>query len=51
VQLEGYLDRVGLERGMLVLFDRRAGALPIEQRTREEQASTAKGRPIRVLRA
>ena len=51
VQLEGYLDRVGLERGLLVLFDRRAGAGPIEQRTREEQAATAKGRPVRVLRA
>ncbi len=50
-QLEGYLDRVGLERGVLVLFDRRASAAPIEVRTREESASTATGRPIRVLRA
>jgi len=51
VQLDAYLDRVGLAHGVLVLFDRRSTAQPIEERTREESAVTAKGRPIRVLRA
>ncbi len=51
VQLEKYLDKVGLEEGALVLFDRRAAAPPLETRTREETATTARGRRVRVLRA
>jgi len=50
-QLDRYLDRVGLDSGVLVLFDRRSQAVPIEERTREERAVTPKGRPVRVLRA
>ncbi|HSN99098.1 MAG TPA: hypothetical protein VLS89_12470, partial [Candidatus Nanopelagicales bacterium] len=49
-QLEGYLDRLGLSRGTLVIFDRRPEAAPIEERTRFEEASTAKGYEVKVLR-
>ncbi len=51
VQLEKYLDKLGLEEGSLIVFDRRAAAPPLEERTREETATTAKGRSVRVLRA
>jgi hypothetical protein len=51
VQIEAYLEKVGLESGVLVLFDRRTNAPPLEERAREESATTTKGRPIRVLRA
>ncbi len=51
VQLERYLDKIGLEEGTLILFDRRTDAAPLEDRTREERAATAKGRAVRVLRA
>jgi DNA polymerase III delta prime subunit len=50
-QLDGYLDRLGLDAGVLVLFDRRAEAAPIDERTRFEEARTSKGRPVTVLRA
>ncbi len=50
-QLDGYLDRLGLDRGVLVVFDRRPDAAPIADRTRFEQASSPSGRPITVLRA
>jgi len=49
--LDRYLDRVGLDSGVLVLFDRCSQAAPIEERTREERAVTPKGRPVRVLLA
>ena len=51
VQLEGYLERLGLDEGVLVLFDRRAEAAPIPERTRFEPAATATGRRVTVLRA
>lgn len=51
VQIERYLDRIGLDAGVLVLFDRRTDAPPLEERVREERATTAKGKPVRVLRA
>jgi len=50
-QLDGYLDHVGLERGVLVLFDRRSSVAPVEARTHEQSAVTPKARPVRVLRA
>ena len=50
-QLDAYLDRLGLSEGVLVLFDRRKDAPPLEERVREEAASTATGKAIRVLRA
>ena len=49
-QLDGSLDRVGLSEGVLVLFDRRRDALPLEERVREERAVTPTGKPVRVLR-
>ncbi len=50
LQLDAYLDRVGLGAGVLVLFDRRSDAPPIEDRVREEAAVTATGKGERVLR-
>jgi hypothetical protein len=49
LQLEGYLDLLGLGRGVLAIFDRRPEALPIEARTRFEAARTAKGYEVTVL--
>ena len=50
VQLDEYLARVRLDAGVLVLFDRRSDAPPLEERVREEAHSTANGRAVRVLR-
>ena len=50
-QLDGYLDSLGLSQGVLILFDRRTTAEPLEERTREEAAVTATGKPVRILRA
>ena len=50
VQLEKYLDSLGLQEGTLVIFDRRPEAGAIEERTRFEQARTAKGYAVTVLR-
>jgi len=52
-QLDGYLDKLGLDRGRLVIFDRRQtvkvgeGARPSEARSEESQ--TPKGRWVNVL--
>ncbi len=47
-QLVGYLERLGLERGVLMIFDARSDALALPQRmTREEVVH--KGRQILVL--
>jgi hypothetical protein len=50
-QLDSYLARVGLEEGVLVIFDRRPKAKDIVSRTRFEQARTSSGRQVTVLRA
>ena len=50
-QLDGYLERLGLDTGVLVIFDRREAASPIAERTRFEQAGTPSGRSVTVLRA
>jgi len=50
-QLDGYLDRLGLDTGVLVVFDRRPKAAPIAERTHFEQATSPAGRPVTVLRA
>lgn len=50
-QLDAYLDSLGLSQGALILFDRRTTAEPLEERTREESAVTATGKPVRILRA
>lgn len=51
VQLDGYLARLGLERGVLVVFDRRDGVGSPEERSRFEEAETASGRGVVLLRA
>jgi ATPase family associated with various cellular activities (AAA) len=50
-QLDGYLDRLSLDTGALVIFDRRPKAAPIAERTTFVQATSPSGRPITVLRA
>jgi hypothetical protein len=50
-QLETYLDRLGLDHGVLAIFDRKPSAPSIEERTRFEEAHTEKGYPVTVLRA
>ncbi len=51
VQLDGYLGRLGLDRGVLVIFDAREAADPVEERTRFEEVVTASGRKVTLLRA
>jgi hypothetical protein len=50
-QLDGYLDRLSLDTGVLVIFDRRPQAAPIVQRTTFEKATSPSNRAITVLRA
>ncbi len=50
-QLDGYLAKLGLGGGWLVLFDRRPGIAPIEERLATFDAITAGGRTVRVIRA
>ena len=49
-QLDGYLDRLSLTTGVLVIFDRRPEAPAWKERGSFEQAITPSGRPITVLR-
>jgi hypothetical protein len=51
VQLDGYLARLGLETGWLVIFDQRSGQPSIEERTTTTLERTAKGRVVTVMRA
>jgi hypothetical protein len=48
-QIEGYLARLGLETGWLVIFDRRKQALPIAERLRSESHQTDTGRSVTVI--
>ncbi|WP_437606675.1 hypothetical protein WMF20_37815 [Sorangium sp. So ce834] len=50
-QLDGYLAQLGLDEGVLVLFDRRAAAGDVEARTRLDEARTPSGRRVALLRA
>jgi len=50
-QLDAYLDRLSLDTGVLVIFDRRPQAAPVAERTRFEKATSPSGRPITLLRA
>ena len=50
-QIDGYLARLGLDFGWLVIFDRRQDVLPIEERLRSELHSTEQGRQITVIYA
>lgn len=49
-QLDAYLERLGLDSGWLVLFDRRSSAPPIEARTHADEAKTPGGRVALVVR-
>jgi hypothetical protein len=51
-QLEGYLGRLGLTEGFLVIFDRRRSAdeVPWDERPRWESEALAGGKRVRVLR-
>jgi hypothetical protein len=50
-QLEAYLDRLGINQGTLVIFDRRKEAAPSETRTQISETKTPKGYAVRLLRA
>jgi hypothetical protein len=50
-QLDRYLDRLGLETGTLVIFDRRPEADEISKRTALMPETTASGRTVTLLRA
>jgi hypothetical protein len=50
-QLDAYLERLGLDVGVLVIFDRRQEAGGAESRTRFERAQSPSGREVTVLRA
>ncbi len=50
-QLDGYLEQLGLARGVLVIFDRRREARGIQKKARFEEAVTPKGRTVTLLRA
>jgi hypothetical protein len=49
-QLDEYLGRLGLEEGVLAVFDCRTRADAIEERTRIEEGRTPSGRRVTVLR-
>jgi hypothetical protein len=51
-QIEGYLGRLGLAEGFLVIFDRRRAAeeVPWDERPRWETHELAAGKRVRVLR-
>jgi hypothetical protein len=51
IQLDGYLDRLGLDSGTLVVFDRRPVAKPIAERTGFASVRTPSGREVTLLRA
>jgi hypothetical protein len=50
-QLDAYLDRLRLDHGTLVVFDRRPTALPLAERIGFTTAQTPIGRPVTLLRA
>jgi hypothetical protein len=50
-QLDGYLKRLDLDHGTLIIFDRRPAAPDIDERTRLETTTTPTGRSVTLLRA
>lgn len=50
-QLDGYLDRLDLTTGVLAVFDRRAEAKPIPDRTSLSSVISPRGRAVTLLRA
>ncbi|MEL6901905.1 MAG: AAA family ATPase [Cyanobacteria bacterium J06606_4] len=49
-QLDSYLSRLGTTTGWLVIFDRRSGLSPIEERTTVERVKTPKRHQVIVVR-
>jgi hypothetical protein len=49
--LDRYLSRLHLDRGTLVIFDRRSIALPPSERTSLSQVTSPKGFRVNLLRA
>lgn len=49
-QMDDYLDRLGLDTGTIMIFDRRATAAPLTERGVFSNEVTAEGRSIRLLR-
>jgi DNA polymerase III delta prime subunit len=49
-QLDGYLEQLGLKKGVLVIFDRRREAEGLPKKARFEEAVTPKGRKVTLLR-
>jgi AAA-like domain len=50
VQLEGYLERLKQSSGWLIIFDKRANALPLEERLETSLAQTAQGQQVKIIR-
>jgi hypothetical protein len=50
-QLDGYLARLGLDAGWLVIFDRRPQAPPLAERLGVTEATSPGGRRVSVIRA
>jgi hypothetical protein len=50
-QLDRYLDRLGLDTGTLIIFDRRDDAPDITERTAFSKVTSPAGRTITLLRA
>lgn len=50
-QLDRYLDRLDLDRGTLIVFDRRPTGPPLVDRTRLDQTTSPGGRTITLLHA
>ncbi len=51
LQLDGYLAGIGQESGWLIVFDRRPGVAPVEERLSWHEALTPSGRKVVVIRA
>ncbi|MGJ0606765.1 ATP-binding protein [Cylindrospermopsis raciborskii] len=51
IQLDKYLDGLGLDTGWLVIFDRRPGLPPMGERISTEEAISPGGRTITVIRS
>ena len=49
-QLDGYLHKLGLESGWLVIFDQRSGLPDLSERTTVESATSPSGRTVTVIR-
>jgi hypothetical protein len=51
LQLDGYLSRLGLDHGTLLIFDRRPSALKQELVPAFDQVTSPDGRAVTLLRA